>query len=200
MDRFAVTSIFQRVFFSTWVAGLLLVCASLMVGHWVTLPHPRAGEIVPRTVGWATPSDSEKQVFAFHFLYGDCPCSRRVLKHVLSRQPIPGAIERIVLIGQDQQGQADAIGLGFEVDVVTPAQLKELYGVESAPLLVVSDGSGTIRYSGGYTSRKQGLDIQDQTIIQKTIADQDVEGLPLYGCAVSKSLRAIVDPLNLKEF
>lgn len=197
MDKFK--SIFEQLFFASWIGGLLLVGTSLMVGHWVTLPHPHRGETLPSTVGLSATNAGVDEVFTFHFLYGDCPCSRRILGHVLRRSPIVGANERIVLIGEDPQGQADAIARGFEIDVVTPAELERRYGVESAPLLVISDQLGTIRYSGGYTSRKQGLDIQDQSIIEKTVVGQDIDGLPLYGCAVSKSLKAFIDPLNIKS-
>ena len=199
MRNFGSNLYVQRLFFPVWGFGLLIICASLMAGHWVTLPHPERGEVMAANVGFPRFPVDHEQVYAFHFLYGDCSCSRRVLKHVLARSPVPNAKERIVLIGEDPESEAHAIALGFEVHTVTPPQLKEIYGVESAPLLMVSDLEGTIRYAGGYTSRKQGLDIQEMEIIQKAIANQDIDGLPLYGCAVSKSLRAIVDPLDLKQ-
>lgn len=195
----------SRWFIPVWGVGVLLVTSSLMVGHWVTLPHPAAGENLPASVTTSLVANGQKDdlqqdslVLAFHFLYGDCPCSRRVLRQVVQRTPIAGSRERVVLIGEDATMQAAASRVGFEVDVVTPPQLKSKYGVEAAPLLVVTNGDAEILYSGGYTSRKQGLDISDVSIITSIVAGDMVDGLPLYGCAVSKSLRAIVDPLNLK--
>jgi hypothetical protein len=182
-----------------WTGSLCVVVASLMAGHWVSLPHPAQGSMLKSaSEGELLTLETESQFFTFHFLYGDCPCSRRVLKQVLSRQPIENANERVVLIGNDSKFEKMAVDRNFDLDVVTPQELKSKYGIESAPLLVVTDGNGLIRYSGGYTSRKQGLDYQDREIISQTIRGEVVAGLPLYGCAVSKSLKAIVDPLNLK--
>jgi len=183
-----------------WASSLSLVVASLMVSHWVSLPHPEQGsqlEAADLFDGQEGQADAES-FHTFHFLYGSCPCSRRVLSHVVARNPIENANERIVLIGADKQQQQTAETNGYEVDVVTPQTLKSKYGIESAPLLVITNSQGTILYSGGYTSRKQGLDYQDAGIIATTIRGDGVDNLPLYGCAVSKSLKSIVDPLNLK--
>ena len=169
-----------------------------MVGHWVTLPHPDENdEMRPSGIHRVVNVHSENTL-AFHFLYGDCPCSRRVLRHVVDRMPLDGAREHIVLIGQDDELVQLAQSQGFSVDVVTPRTLKQTYGVEAAPLLVVTDGEGRIQYSGGYTSRKQGLDIQDIKIIQQVMVGDKPIDLPLYGCAVSKKLKSIIDPLHFK--
>ena len=178
-----------------WAATLCVVVSSLMVGHWVTLPHPDSGSTMQVSDGIVTSAGGYR---TYHFLYGNCPCSRRVLKQVLTRCPIEGANERIVLVGSDREFEEKALLQGFELDVVTPVRLKDTYGVESAPLLVITKDDGTICYSGGYTSRKQGLDFQDVEIVSRTISGSMVEGLPVFGCAVSSELKAIIDPLNLK--
>ena len=186
------------IFLPLWAGTLCVVVASLMTGHWIVLPHPAHGAQLPiESFSDARPS-AENDCHTFHFLYSDCACSKRVLKQVLNRQPIANANERIVLVGANSSFENSAQEQGFDLDVVTPEKLKSSYGVESAPLLVITDGLGTIRYSGGYTSRKQGLDIRDVDIIERTLSGDQVEGLQLYGCAVSKGLQAIVDPLNLK--
>lgn len=186
------------VFFPLWAGTLCVIVASLMAGHWVVLPRPVHGAQLPIESFSEAGLNAENDCHTFHFLYSDCACSKRVFKQVLNRKPIANANERIVLVGENSELEASARKQEFDLDVVTPEELKSSYGVESAPLLVITDGLGTIRYSGGYTSRKQGLDVQDVDIIQRTLAGDEVEGLPLYGCAVSKGLQAIVDPLNLK--
>ena len=205
-----------------WAALMTLVVSSLMVGHWISLPHPAAGmqldslartakvsaETTPASecsLSMSTPkldvpelTEGESRAFhAFHILYGNCPCSRRVLDRLVKRHAIEAVAEHIVLIGEDPEHQAKAIALGYDVRIVTPTQLKSEYGIEAAPLLIVSDESGRIFYSGGYTERKQGLAIQDQVIIQRVLSGEHVEHLPLYGCAVSQGLKAIIDPLGL---
>ena len=185
-------------FLAVWGMLLSVVVASLMIGHWVSLPHPQAGQRLPSATQVSRAGEQDVQCAAFHFLYGDCPCSRRVLKKVIARQPVPGACETIVFIGEDAEFEAKAAECGFRVETLAREELKAKYGIESAPLLVVTDGQGIIQYSGGYTSRKQGLDIQDEELIRAVLAGNPREGLPLYGCAVSKELKSIVDPLDLK--
>lgn len=196
MQMSTIAQSLGRFALPVWLIGLSVITSSLMVGHWITLPHPETGDRLPASV--PVVFSDESGTYTFHFLYGDCPCSRRVLRRVLDRDPISGANERIVLIGDDPEMESLAVSKGFSVDVVTPPQLKSIYGVESAPLLVMTDKAGNISYSGGYTSRKQGPDIQDDKIIRDVIAGRSVDELPLYGCAVSANLKAILDPLNLK--
>lgn len=187
-----------------WFAGMSLIAASLMVGHWITLPHPEtndqqwASQLVDAKLELEASSHDGEKWTALHFLYGDCACSRRILKLVAKQAPNPDANERIVLIGEAPELAAQAVEQGYGLDQVTPQQLMEKYGIESAPFLVVMDPQGTPKYAGGYTSRKQGLDAQHDDIIAQLIAGEDVESLPLYGCAVSKRLKTIVDPLGLK--
>ncbi len=176
---------------------MVSIVAYLMISHWAVLPHPRVGDAqfserlqaaeLGRTPNWS----------AVHFLYDDCPCSRRVLQHVIDSQPIPGVTERVVLISKEclraELGRGD-----LQVEYVTPENLKQRYGVESAPLLVVMDTNQSVRYSGGYTSRKQGPKMMDREIIAQLVAGQSAMELPLYGCAVSTQLQRAIDPLGFK--
>lgn len=182
---------------------MLTITASLMASHWISLPHPETGKVLSRGVDQTpdTPNGDSLQKsypIAFHFLYGNCPCSRRVLNHLVKRSPIDGVMEHIVLVGPDPELQTKAEQVGFLVDVVTPLELQSRYGVEAAPLLVVTDPGATILYSGGYTARKQSFDNQDEDILQRIIQGDAIQELPLYGCAVSQELKSIIDPLGLK--
>ncbi len=211
-----MTSIFNyagKIALPIWGIGMVLTISCLMVGHWVNLPQPSVGDSMPVSLiaanvaaddsndrGDDSGRNGETQsLTAFHFLYGSCPCSRRVLRHLVDRHPIDGVDERIVLIDEDPEMEARAIEMGYQTDVVTPEQLQNKYGVESAPLMVVADQSGAIVYSGGYTSRKQGFNIQDVELIRSAMNDEDQQCLPVYGCAVSQRLKNIVDPLGLKN-
>lgn len=170
-----------------------------MANHWITLPHPAASDTdwVATLVSTRSDAASERWT-AYHFLYGSCPCSRRVLRRVVQLKPHDQVVERIVLIGEDAEMEANALKLGYEVDCVTPEQLETKYGVASAPFLVVVTPYGEAAYAGGYTSRKQGLDVRHADIIARLVEGQSIESLPVYGCAVSDELKNIVDPLGLK--
>lgn len=182
-----------------WAIGMTTVVACLMVSHWVPLPHPASGQILTGHETLTAPSQAgEPGWSAVHFLYADCPCSRRILERLLTRSPSGEVPEQIVLIGRQNPQAQIAASKGYHVCFVTAAELKSRFGIESAPLLIVADPTGIIRYAGGYTSRKQGPDIQDETLIQNAVAGRWQKSLPLYGCAVSRQLKDLVDPLQLK--
>ncbi len=188
-----------RFAIGVWALGMLFVVACLMVSHWVALPHPTTTDQTWTTQLNKARTTEVKQWTVFHFLYGNCPCSRRVLRHILNRVPVNGCRETIVFIGQDTPSTEAALKRGFEADYVAPEDLKTRYGVEAAPLLTILDPSGTVRFAGGYTTHKQGPQIQDVRIIQALLKGDSVEDLPLFGCAVSAELTAIVDPLGFKK-
>ncbi len=182
-----------------WASGMIFVVACLMVSHWVALPHPAATDQVWTTQLSQTRNTQDDPWTVFHFLYGDCRCSRRIFKHILDRVPVNGCRERIVFIGTDTQLTEAAMQKGFEVDCVTPEILKSRYGVEAAPLLTILDPAGTVRFTGGYTAHKQGPQIQDVKIINALLSGAIVDELPVFGCAVSDRLKSLVDPLGLKK-
>lgn len=185
---------------AAWACLMIVIGASLMVSHWVPLPRPAVDDAAWRaSLANIRTDQATGRWTALHFLYAECPCSRRVLEQVIEHPPRDGVTERVVLIGSDTELADRAAEHGYEVDCVSPEDLKAKYGVEAAPLLVVSDPDGKPRYAGGYTSRKQGPDFQDRRILAALMAGHDVEPLPLYGCAVSRRLQGIVDPLRLKS-
>lgn len=192
--------------FLTWLCAGLAITSSLMIGHVVPLPAPARGDVIAAAANATANADPDQSlehtpgaaVLALHFLYGDCPCSRNVLDHVLERDPIDGIRERIVFVGKKDPREPIAESRGYETERVSPVELRSRYGVESAPLLVVVDARGTILHSGGYTSRKRGVNVQDESIIRSVIQGDSEDQLPVLGCAVSKELQSAVDPLGLK--
>jgi hypothetical protein len=184
----------------SWAVLMVLIGASLMVNHWVPLPRPTAEQIERKAshVSFQV-GEAEQRWAVVHFLYAQCPCSRRVLDHLLEQSPSEDASERIVLIGDAVELTEKAEARGYKVDCVAPEELLAKYGVEAAPLLMIVGPDGRDRYIGGYTSRKQLLDIQDRMILDSLMSGQEVEPLPLFGCAVSGRLKSLVDPLGLKS-
>ncbi|MEZ6117923.1 MAG: hypothetical protein R3C28_15310 [Pirellulaceae bacterium] len=191
IQRLAVT-----VGLLVWLSAMSLVTASLMVSHWVPLPPPEVDSPdLAVKLGQANTAPTWR---AFHFLYSDCPCSRRVLRKILERSPMDDVVERIVLVGSANEWETRIRDLGYEFDGLNSVELESNYGIRAVPSLVVVSAAGDIRYSGGYTARKQGPDIADQRIIQSVLAGNDIESFPVYGCAVTKDLQVLVDPLGLK--
>jgi hypothetical protein len=171
---------------------------TLGVGHWWTLPKPAAKDpLVAAAIHdrWQGPAPRWVGV---HVLYSMCKCSERILHHLVERRPLPDMTEAVVLVGANDELERMVRATGYELEVVTPSQLSENYHVQSAPMFALVDPNGVLRYLGGYTERKQGLAIQDVSIVERLRSEQSVAELPLFGCAVSRSLQALLDPLGLK--
>jgi hypothetical protein len=188
-----------RVLVCIWAPCILFVVATLMAGHWSTLPKPAAMSAVGRG-----PTQNALRQFqagrwlAVHVLYSKCECSRRILQHLFERRVLADVAELVVLVGGQPAYEQRARNSGYALDVVTPPLLLQKYGFEGAPLFVVADPKGGIRYLGGYTERKQGLAVQDVQILSRLRRQEHVAELPLFGCAVSRSLQALLDPLGIK--
>ncbi len=191
---------FVRLTFAAWLGVSTIGAGTLMVGHWYTLPKPAADDAqLISALGALRPVGRERDWFAVHVLYSSCPCSVRVLDHLFSPERNADVQEEILLVEPDAQIEERAASAGFSVTVVTPEELASEYGIEAAPMMVVLDPSDRIRYAGGYTERKQGVDIRDLAVL-RTLRDEAARTieLPLFGCAVSFELQSILDPLKLK--
>ena len=185
--------------FALWAGAATLIGASLMVGHWTTLPKPPAHDSqMTAAVATLRASRDDGRWMAVHVLYTSCRCSQRIFDHVVARPRVGGVAEKLVLIEHDAKLEQRARAAGLSVEVVTQRQLSERFNLVAAPVLVVVDGGGTVRYLGGYTDRKQGPDIRDVAIIEDLVAGQAADALPLFGCAVSQQLQRVLDPLGIK--
>lgn len=176
-----------------WFIAMGATAASLLARHLVPLPPPTdtAALASLRT------ADAAGRFMAVHVLYGECPCSRRILEHLLASARPLDVVEHVVLVGASA-GLASALrARGFQVVEVTPDELSTRLGVDAVPLLVVLAPDDTTRYSGGYTERKQGPEPRDLDIIARARAGYDDASLPVFGCAIGRALRQTINPLGL---
>lgn len=178
-----------------WAAAMVVMGGFLLARHVVALPRPAVTD--PQLVAAVRAAAPAGQWALLHVLSSECGCSRRVRHHLLRRGPIPGVHEEVVLVGDNGEEAGPLRARGFATEVVRPQQLWLRYHVEAAPLLVIRDAAGLVRYAGGYTERKQGPVIHDVDLLAELRAGRDPRPLPALGCAVSESLRRAVDPLRL---
>lgn len=181
-----------------WAGLSVVVMATLMVGHWFTLPRPDSEHPQLRAALAALLPPGVEGLSVAHFLYADCRCSQRILDHLLDGSRPADAHETIVLVGHDDELVRRATARGFAVHVVSPDELAARFGVTAAPLLAVADANHDVRYLGGYTDRKQSLDVNDVAIINDIRRQRAVAERPLFGCATSRELQNLLDPLGLK--
>jgi hypothetical protein len=194
-----------RALFGVWLVGFVVIGAYLLAPHLLTLPVPEADDVqLQRSVAQRLPSQQGRWL-VLHVLDEDCPCSLRVLDHLLGAPRPAGVAERVVWIaGAHDPPRAAAIAAirahGFDLDVVTPDQLDARYHIQAAPILVVIDPTNTVRYVGGYTPRKQADDVRDGAIIAAVQRGERVKPLPTFGCAVGAALRTTIDPLKIRRW
>ena len=183
---------------TAWALPLLLIGTVLMAEHWVVLPVPGRDDARFSAALSELTHEKVSGWHMVHILYGDCRCSQRVFDYLLARPRVPDADEQVLLVGEQQEYRSKARACGLALSAITPDELKERYDVESAPLLVITDPAGQVRYAGGYTSRRQGLDYRDTEILRSLRAGKTVDSFPLYGCGVSRELQARLDPIGIK--
>lgn len=193
-------SVLPRVVLVVWAGLLLVIGGTLTAGHWVTLPTPSAADpALEAAVAAQRRPEEAGRWLALHVLYAECRCSQRIVETVLSTERPAGISERVLLIGEDPALAARIQAAGFGFEALTAEALSERYAITAAPLLVVADPSGEVRYSGGYSDRKQGPVTRDREIIASAMGSDGVlAALPLFGCAVSQSLQEALDPLGIK--
>jgi hypothetical protein len=133
-----------------------------------------------------------------HVLYAACRCSQRIFDHLFESARPSEYRETILLVGDDPSVAARASAAGFDLVAVTPQALATEFHIEAAPLLLVLDPDGRIRYAGGYSERKQGYEALDVEIMLGLMSGVAASELPLYGCGVSMELQAVLDPMGLK--
>jgi hypothetical protein len=189
----------RRVFW-VWAVGVFVLAGSLALAHDYALPKPlRDEQGVRAAVAQSRRADEQGRWLALHVLYSRCRCSERTLAHLFARGPRTDVSERIVLVGAHASFEQQARAAGFVVEVIAPEQLQTRYQVEAAPLFIVADPEGSLRYVGGYTERKQSLAQRDVVILDALRQGGFARELPLFGCAVSRRLQALFDPFGLKS-
>jgi hypothetical protein len=200
MATSAIARRLGQVLFIAWIPVAATVGASLMSGHWTTLPTPAAeDDRLPLALAELRSTDDPPAWMIVHVLYAACSCSGRVVEHLLVDPRPPGLDEKILWIGSEPQLDARVEAGPMPIVHLTPQELDDRFAIEGAPLLLVVDPQGVIRYRGGYTDRKQSLAIRDIEIIERLRSEAEVTSLPLFGCAVSDRLRDLLDPFGVRR-
>lgn len=181
-----------------WFVAISAVLSSLAISHWLTLPRPDKHD-QRLAAGLAAIADERPGWLAVHALYTDCKCSRRVIDHLTATERPRGIREVVLLVGRDSALRTRLTERGMHTIELSPEQLFERYGIESAPMFLLVDPARAVRYVGGYTNRKQGPEIMDLAIMQTFLGGGDAAELPLYGCAVSDRLQQLADPMAIKR-
>jgi hypothetical protein len=180
-----------------WFVAMLAIGSTLLARHVVALPRPVADAALGRAMASLRAPEDAKRWMAVHVLYAECRCSHRIAEHLLSSSRPPDVSERVLLVGRDADLEGRFAAHGLRVMLTDSTELGSRYHVAAVPLLVVVAPDDTVRYAGGYTTRKQGPDPQDLELVADARAGRSSPTLPIFGCAVSARLKSSLNPLGL---
>jgi len=179
---------------AAWAIVLIIGIASLSVRHLAALPKPTNNPFLIRAI--LKYRRNPATAFLVHVIDAQCSCSSGLLTHLLTRRPFANQEELILFVGTDQAKQQLIRKSNFEYQSVSSSQLVDRFGLEAAPILLIFDRDGKLRYAGGYYDRPAAVDPLDVTIYKALSAGAPVEGLPVFGCAISPRLQKAISPLR----
>jgi hypothetical protein len=177
-----------------WIVVTLVGIAALSLQHMASLPEPDDEALLSRAMLQLRRNSSQN--FLVHVIYAECSCSRALFAHLVARRPFPGAEEAVLFVGADSNKQESAKRAGFTFTTVSAQELADRFGLEAAPVLIVFDSAGRLRYVGGYYAHPAGITPLDKRIYALVATGARVEPLPVFGCAVSSRLQKSLNPLG----
>ncbi len=179
---------------AAWLVITLVGLAALSVTHMASLPEPDDEALLTRAMLKLRRGSSEN--FLVHVIYPECSCSRDLFAHLVARRPFPGAEEVVLFVGADPKKQESAQRAGFTFTTVSAQQLAFHFGLQAAPVLIVFDSEGRLRYAGGYYEHPATIRPLDERIYAKLATGTRVEPLPVFGCAVDPRLQKSLNRLG----
>jgi hypothetical protein len=179
---------------AAWIVVAIAGLAALSLRHMASLPEPDDEALLSRAVLQLRRSSG--RIFLAHVIYSECSCSRSLFSHLVARRPFPGAEEAILFVGADSIKRESAVRVGFTFTTVSAQELSLRFGLEAAPVLIVFDSAGRLRYAGGYYAHPAAITPLDERIYARLAAGAGVEALPVFGCAVSSRLQKSLNPLS----
>ena len=177
-----------------WGVVMLVGLAALSIKHMASLPGPEDDALLSRAM--LKLRRTTRTTFLVHVIYSECSCARALFTHLVTRGPFPGNEEMILFVGADPDKQKLAKHSGFEFATISAPELVSRFGLEAAPVFIVFDSSGRLRYAGGYYADPATVAPLDERIHAEIEGGTDVAPFPVFGCAVSPRLQKSLDPLR----
>jgi hypothetical protein len=180
---------------AVWIVVTFVGLAALSIKHMASLPEPDDEVRLSRAVQQLRRGSNSN--FLVHVIYAECSCSRALFAHLVARRSFPGAEEAILFVGADASKQELARRAGFTFTTVSSEDLSLRFGLEAAPVLIVLNPAGQVRYAGGYYAHPATITPLDERIYAQLETGAKVEPLPVFGCAVSSRLQKSLSPLGM---
>jgi hypothetical protein len=184
----------NKFYFIVWFVGLSALVVYLMKFHMVSFPD--------RPIQMSSlklESSSDQKVSIHHFLSTSCGCSKKILNYLVTRKKSNLFNENVYLIENRDGWKEKLEGSGFTVAIVSEQQAEKEFGVQSVPLLVLSQQERKI-YQGGYNEQQMHqTDYHDLEIAAQALeSKKDIKKYPLFGCANGQVAKKNADPFGVK--
>ncbi|MDQ8187012.1 hypothetical protein [Pelagicoccus sp. SDUM812002] len=179
--------------FALWAVSISIPLGLFSAAHQAVLPVTQESlreGISASQDGWAL----------VHVLAEDCACSRSVLEYLLERGSSSDYAEEVILVDGSEYLANRLTTAGFTVSKVEAEQLCSDFGSEGVPFFQVVEGGKEPAYSGAYfNSAFRGTNgFLDLSTAERLSSGGFVLSRPVYGCATSERLKAVLDPFGLK--
>ncbi|MCI5065534.1 hypothetical protein MRY87_07410 [bacterium] len=188
-ERFAV------VLFFAWAVLCLALGSILMVKHIIPLPVA----FIPSQSFLSSVANSNEPLNVVHVLTEGCKCSAVISRYLVERGPLSGVRERVLYAAKSDAAIEPFREAGFETELLRSEGQIASYGITASPMFVVVNGAGEQLYTGGYSERllRHSGQVKDRQIIAGLAKGDSFSALPVFGCAVSKKLKKMVDPIGI---
>lgn len=189
-------SLAAGVLLTIWFTACAAVLGALSMTHVVALPEPEQsaiGQLLDELHALRTRPGAP---LAVHVIAADCSCTESLYRHLMAIGPAAGTDEIILFVGADAGKEQQALEAGYRFKQIDQAELTRM-GLESAPVLALFNGAGSINYLGGYYDHPSASNPLDQRIRQSLATGEVPDPMPIYGCAVSRRLQEAFDPYGL---
>jgi hypothetical protein len=173
-----------------WALASLYILTRMHGWHWISFKYEK-----PKNIAQVA-KDIEKENWGMiHVLGRGCGCSEFVQDYLIKRKAQKNIRETIIFIGNAaRKRELEKAGYHF-------AEAQNVNGlIKGVPMLLIYNNNGQVIYSGGYAQKTitPFTQIQDLKILQAAKSEQNLKEYSVMGCAVSKKLQNLLDPLNLK--
>ena len=119
---------------------------------------------------------SNQSVTLLHFLGADCACSENVYKKFLSRKPKTNQVEKIFVVGKNDDWVRNLKQIGYAVETNSMEYFEKKFEIKAVPQLTILRNN-QILYSGGYSRQRGPASIvEDELIVKEVIEKNKVEG------------------------